>query len=88
MDKQCICIYAPTEPQRLWVPIPKISSFLNMDFFSGQKPINPQMGQIESDSIREEQTKRCLDNISGVLAAAGSSIDRDEWDIWRLFLLR
>jgi enamine deaminase RidA (YjgF/YER057c/UK114 family) len=41
-----------------------------MDFFSGQKPINPQMGQIESDSIREEQTKRCLDNISGVLAVA------------------
>lgn len=44
-----------------------------MLFASGQIPINPQSGKIESSDITE-QTRRVLDNISAVLAAANRDL--------------
>jgi 2-iminobutanoate/2-iminopropanoate deaminase len=44
-------------------------------FCSGQIPLDPSNGQIVDGPI-EEQTRRVLDNLTAVLAAAGSSMDR------------
>ncbi|HEY0605129.1 MAG TPA: RidA family protein [Herpetosiphonaceae bacterium] len=41
-------------------------------FCSGQLPMDPSTGQLVTGSI-EEQTRRVLDNLSGLLEAAGSS---------------
>jgi len=42
-------------------------------FCSGQLPMDPSTGQLIEGSI-EEQTRRVLDNLSGLLEAAGSSL--------------
>lgn len=42
-------------------------------FCSGQLPMDPSTGQLITGSI-EEQTRRVLDNLSALLAAAGSSL--------------
>lgn len=44
-------------------------------FCSGQIPIDPATGEIVKGSITE-QTRQVLSNISAVLAAAGSSMER------------
>jgi len=44
-------------------------------FVSGQLPINPATGQVEAESI-EEQVAQSMANISAILQAAGSSLDR------------
>ena len=44
-------------------------------FVSGTGPQNPSTGRIEVVTI-QEQTKQCLENISAILAAAGSSLDK------------
>ena len=44
-------------------------------FASGQIPIDPQTGQFVAGGIRE-QTEQVLKNLSAVLQAAGSSLDR------------
>jgi 2-iminobutanoate/2-iminopropanoate deaminase len=44
-------------------------------FASGQIPVNPQSGEIVSGGIAE-QTEQVLINLSAVLEAAGSSLDR------------
>ena len=41
-------------------------------FVSGQTPIDPATGKMVEGGI-PEQTKRCLDNVAAVLAAAGSA---------------
>ncbi|MFB3814766.1 MAG: RidA family protein [Terriglobales bacterium] len=46
-----------------------------MVFASGQIPIDPASGQIITGDIAA-QTERVLQNITAVLAAAGSSLDR------------
>jgi len=47
----------------------------NMVFCSGQIPIDPATGAFVEGGI-EEQTRRCLENLSQVLAEAGSGLDR------------
>ena len=42
-------------------------------FCSGQIPFDPATGEMVDGGIRE-QTRRCLDNLSAVLDAAGSSM--------------
>ncbi len=42
---------------------------------SGQIPLDPATGQLVSGSI-EEETRRVLENLGAVLAAAGSSFDQ------------
>jgi 2-iminobutanoate/2-iminopropanoate deaminase len=43
-------------------------------FLSGQTPIDPNTGTLVEGSIGD-QTKRCLDNLAVVAAAAGASLD-------------
>ena len=44
-------------------------------FVSGTAPVDPATGKIEGTTI-QEQTRQCLANISAILEAAGSSMDR------------
>jgi len=43
-------------------------------FLSGQIPLDPVTGEVVAGDVRD-QTRRVLDNISGVLGAAGVSMD-------------
>jgi 2-iminobutanoate/2-iminopropanoate deaminase len=44
-------------------------------FVSGQGPFDPVSGEIVGATI-QEQTAQCLRNVSAILAASGSSIDK------------
>ena len=44
-------------------------------YAAGQMPLDPQTGQIVLGDIRA-QTKRVMENLKAVLAAAGSSMDK------------
>lgn len=44
-------------------------------FVSGTGPHNPATGKIVGETI-QEQTRQCLENISAILQAAGTSLDR------------
>jgi len=44
-------------------------------FVSGTSPHDPATGKIAGETI-QEQTRQCLKNISAILEAAGSSLDR------------
>lgn len=44
-------------------------------FVSGTGPIDPATGKIAGDTI-QEQTRQCLENVSAILKAAGSSLER------------
>lgn len=44
-------------------------------FVSGTGPVDPATGKISGETI-QEQTRQCLTNISAILAAAGSSLDK------------
>ena len=43
-------------------------------FLSGQTPIDPNTGSLVEGSVAD-QTRRCLDNLAVVAAAAGASLD-------------
>lgn len=44
-------------------------------FVSGTGPHDPVTGMIAGDTI-QEQTRQCLQNVSAILKAAGSSLDK------------
>jgi 2-iminobutanoate/2-iminopropanoate deaminase len=44
-------------------------------FVSGTGPQDPATGKIVGDTI-QEQTRQCLQNVSAILEAAGSSLER------------
>ena len=44
-------------------------------FVSGTGPHDPATGRIVGDTI-QEQTRQCLENVSAILKAAGTSLDR------------
>jgi 2-iminobutanoate/2-iminopropanoate deaminase len=44
-------------------------------FVSGTGPYDPASGKIVGETI-QEQTRQCLTNVSAILEAAGSSLDR------------
>jgi 2-iminobutanoate/2-iminopropanoate deaminase len=44
-------------------------------FVSGTGPLDPVTGCIVGDTI-QEQTRQCLQNVSAILQAAGTSLDR------------
>lgn len=45
-------------------------------FVSGQLPVEPETGRALADFTVEEQTRLAFANVAGILAAAGSSLDR------------
>lgn len=47
----------------------------NLLYTSGQIPLNPATGELENDDAKMA-TKRCLENVKGILEAAGTSLDR------------
>ena len=47
----------------------------NLLYTSGQIPLDPATGEVVQGDLKL-QTKRVLDNLAGVLAAAGSSFDQ------------
>lgn len=47
----------------------------NLIFVSGQVPINPLTGKIESKDIKE-QTKQCLENLKAIIEEAGSKLEK------------
>jgi 2-iminobutanoate/2-iminopropanoate deaminase len=44
-------------------------------FVSGTGPLDPVNGKIVGDTI-QEQTRQCLENVSAILKAAGTSLER------------
>src|SRR5947207_12150913 len=54
-------------------PYSQAIRFGNLIFCSGQIPLEPKSGQLVSDDIADE-TRRVLDNISGVLKSEGLSL--------------
>ena len=44
-------------------------------FVSGTGPIDPETGKISGKTI-QEQTRQCLTNVSAILEAAGSSLEK------------
>ena len=45
-------------------------------FVSGTAPHDPQTGGLVNGSTIQQQTHQCLKNISAILQAAGSSLDK------------
>jgi 2-iminobutanoate/2-iminopropanoate deaminase len=52
-------------------------------FVSGQTPVDPASGQIVGGNV-QEQTRQCLKNVSAILEAAGSSLDKIVSATWIL----
>jgi 2-iminobutanoate/2-iminopropanoate deaminase len=46
----------------------------DMLYLSGQIALNPETGKFERDSVAQ-QTRRCMENIRGVLRAAGADME-------------
>lgn len=44
-------------------------------FVAGQGPIDPRTGKVLGETI-QEQTAQCLRNVSAILSAAGSSLEK------------
>jgi 2-iminobutanoate/2-iminopropanoate deaminase len=44
-------------------------------FVAGQGPFDPATGDVPGETI-QEQTRQCLRNVSAILAAAGSSLEK------------
>ena len=47
----------------------------NLLFVSGQIPIDPATGKIIDDTTIQAQTRRVLQNLTAIVAAAGASVD-------------
>ena len=67
-------IYTPNAP----APPPTYSQAVRaagLVFVSGTGPQDPVTGKIAGETI-QEQTRQCLKNVSAILQAAGTSLDR------------
>jgi 2-iminobutanoate/2-iminopropanoate deaminase len=56
-------------------PYSQAVAYKDLLFLSGQIPINPRSGGIESATI-EGQTRQVMENIQSILVAAGSDLTR------------
>ncbi len=72
MDRRVIS--TPQAPQALG-PYSQALRSGDLIFCAGQTPLDPATGKLVEGGIKE-QTRRVLQNLSAVLAAAGSSVDR------------
>ena len=67
-------IYTPNAPEAIG-PYSQAIVTGGLVFTSGQIAINPATGNVEAEGI-EAQTEQVCKNLSAVLAAAGSSLDK------------
>ena len=67
-------IYTPNAPEAIG-PYSQAVTVGNLVFTSGQIAINPASGAVEATTI-EEQTHQVCKNLSAVLEAAGSSLEK------------
>ena len=67
-------VYTKTAPDAIG-PYSQAVKVGNLVFTSGQIAINPASGAVEADTI-EEQTEQVCKNLTEVLKAAGTSIDK------------
>lgn len=67
-------IYTKNAPEAIG-PYSQAIKAGNLVFTSGQIPINPATGAVEAVTI-EDQTEQVCKNISAVLTAAGSSLEK------------
>ncbi len=67
-------IYTENAPEAIG-PYSQAIAIGNLVFTSGQIPINPTNGNIEADTIKE-QTEQVCKNLSAVLEAAGSNLEK------------
>ncbi len=72
MDRRVIS--SPQAPQALG-PYSQAIRSGDFIFCAGQTPLNPATGKLVEGGIKE-QTRQALQNLSAVLEAAGSSVDR------------
>lgn len=67
-------VYTPNAP----LPPPTYSQAVKaagLVFVAGQGPFDPVTGEVNGETI-QEQTRQCLTNVSAILAAAGSSLEK------------
>ena len=55
-------------------PYSQAVRYKDMLFLSGQLCVNPDTGEYERETVAA-QTRRCMENIKAVLAAAGATMD-------------
>jgi len=67
-------VYTPNAPEAIG-PYSQAMIVGNLIFTSGQIPINPVTGLIETATI-EEQTEQVCKNLTAVLQAAGTSLEK------------
>ena len=72
MPRQIISTPKAAKPPATYSQAVKAAGLI---FVSGTGPQDPATGQITGTTI-QEQTRQCLTNISAILEAAGSSLDR------------
>jgi 2-iminobutanoate/2-iminopropanoate deaminase len=71
MSRDCVnTAAAPTSPA-----YSQAVKAAGLVFVSGQAGIDPATGQLAGSTI-QEQTRQCLRNVSAILEAAGSSLDK------------
>jgi len=74
-DRKLKKIVNTNEAPKAVGPYSQATLFEDLVFLSGQIALNPSTGNLEGTNI-EEQTKQVMHNISAVLRASGSDLDR------------
>ena len=72
MSREVIFTSAAAAPPATYSQAVKAAGLV---FVSGTAPVDPQSGAIQGETI-QEQTRQCLTNISAILLAAGTSLDK------------
>jgi 2-iminobutanoate/2-iminopropanoate deaminase len=71
-EKEVVVSDELPEPKGPYSPAIRAGGFV---FVSGQGPIDPATGEVVKGDLRQ-QTKLVLENVSAILGAAGSSLDK------------
>jgi 2-iminobutanoate/2-iminopropanoate deaminase len=72
MPRQIIFTSEAAKPPATYSQAVRVAGLI---FVSGTAPQDPQTGRLIGETI-QEQTRQCLKNISAILHAAGSSLDK------------
>lgn len=69
-----VVVSTPDAPEAVG-PYSQAIAAAGLIFCSGQIPLDPSSGELVGGSIAD-QTRRCMQNLSAVLEAAGSSLEK------------